>query len=280
MDDASNLAMNLTEAAGNMSATVIAYLPSLLGALVLLLVGWIVARLLRAGFVKLGDGVNRLLDRFLRAGSLARMRLSTRALSLIGNVAFWIVILFFINAATEAAQLHAFSAWLDRVVAFLPTLFAGGLIMLMGYLLSALVRDLVSATVASSGFGQGQVLGAIVQGVIFLTGLVIGIDQIGVDITFLVTIVAIAIGAVLGSLSLAFGLGARSFVSNIIGAHYLQQQMQAGQMARVGQYEGEILEITSTSVVLVTAEGRTTIPAKAFNEETVVVMTPLDDDVD
>jgi hypothetical protein len=257
--------------------TMLGYLPNLIGALLLLLLGWMLARLVRAAAGRLGDAVNRLLDRLMRLGGLTRFRLSPRALKLIGNAAFWLVILFFITAATRVAQLDAFSSWLDRILAYLPTLLAGALIILAGYLVSALVRDLVAATLGSAGLAQNELFGAVAQGATFLTAVVIGIDQIGIDVTILITLIAIVVGAMLAGLSLAFGMGSRDFVSNLIGAHYLQQHLQPGQTARIGEIEGEVLELTPTSVVLATAKGRTTIPAKVFNEAATVVMTPGDD---
>lgn len=267
----------LRASAANLLDTMVGYLPNLIGAVLLLLLGWMLARLVRAAAGRLGNAVNRLLDRLMRRGSLTRFRLSPRALKLIGNAAFWLVILFFITAATRVAQLDAFSSWLDRILAYLPTLLAGALIILAGYLVSALVRDLVAATLGSAGLAQNELFAAVAQGATFLTAVVIGIDQIGIDVTILITLIAIAVGAMLAGLSLAFGLGSRDFVSNLIGAHYLQQYLQPGQTARIGEIEGEVLELTPTSVVLATAGGRTAIPAKLFNEAATVVVTPGDD---
>ena len=267
----------LRASAANLLDTMVGYLPNLIGAVLLLLLGWMLARLVRAAAGRLGNAVNRLLGRLMRRGSLTRFRLSPRALKLIGNAAFWLVILFFITAATRVAQLDAFSSWLDRILAYLPTLLAGALIILAGYLVSALVRDLVAATLGSAGLAQNELFAAVAQGATFLTAVVIGIDQIGIDVTILITLIAIAVGAMLAGLSLAFGLGSRDFVSNLIGAHYLQQYLQPGQTARIGEVEGEVLELTPTSVVLATAAGRTAIPAKLFNEAATVVMTPGDD---
>ncbi len=269
---------NLQTVALEQFTAILAYIPSLVGALLLLLAGWVIARLFRAGARRIGDGTNRILDRFMNAESLARFRLSPAAFDMIGNILFWLIILFFITAATRVAGLDAFSSWLERIVAYLPTLLAGGLIILAGYLVSALVRDLAAATLASAGIVQSELFGMIAQGVTFLTAVVIGIDQIGIDVTFLVTVIAIVLAATLAGLSLAFGLGARTLVSNLIGARYLQQQFHPGQVARIGNIEGEILELTPTSVILASAEGRTMIPAKVFNEETAVLITPADDD--
>ncbi len=254
----------------------IAYVPNLLGAILLVLAGWLVGYLVRAGTGKLGDGLNRLFDQTLRVRGLSRFRISPRGMRLFGNVLFWLIILFFITAATRVARLDTFSNWLDQIVAYLPTLIAGGLIILVGYLASILARDLVAATFSSAGPWQSHMAGAAAQGTIFLTSLIIGIDQIGINVTFLVIVAAIVLGAVMMGLSIAFALGARGLVEDLIGAHYLKQQFQPGQVARIGDFEGEILELTATGIVLATAQGRTTIPAKAFNQQPVILVTPSD----
>lgn len=260
-----------------MLSAFVSYLPNLLGAILLILAGWLVGHLVRAGTGKIGDGLNRLFDRTLRVRGLSRFRISPWATRLLGNVLFWLIILLFITAATRVARLDAFSSWLDRIVAYLPTLIAGGLIVLVGYLISVLARDLVAATFSTAGLWHSHLAGMAAQSAIFLTGLIIGIDQIGVNVTFLVIVAAIVLGAVLLGMSAAFALGARGLVEDLIGAHHMKQQFQPGQIARIGDLEGEILEFTATGVVLATEQGRTTIPAKAFNRDVMVLITPGDD---
>ena len=65
-------------------------------------------------------------------------------------------------------------------------------------------------------------------------------------------------------------------IEDLIGAHYMKRQFQPGQIARIGDIEGEILELTATGVVLATPEGRTLVPAKAFNQQALVLVTPAD----
>jgi small-conductance mechanosensitive channel len=184
---------------------------------------------------------------------------------------YWVVVLFFLTAATQVLGLDAFLGWLNRVVAYLPTLLTGGLIILAGFLVSALVRDLV-VTAAPVGGSQRALLGRVAQFVILVTAIVIGADQIGIKVTFLVIMVTVLASTLLGGLALALSLGARTYVSNLIGAHYLSQQFRAGQMVRVGNYEGHILEFTATSIVIETADGRVNLPAKIYHEEPIVLL--------
>jgi hypothetical protein len=199
-------------------------------------------------------------------------------LALIGNVAFWVVMLLFAAMAARVGRLDAFTSWLDRIVAYLPMLVAGGLIALAGYLVSTLVRDVVAATVASTGSSQADLFGFIAQSAVFLTAVVIGLDQIGIDVTFLITLLAITVGGLLLALVFAFGFGARAFVGNLIAAHQVQQILEPGIVVRIGEDQGQVLEITTTSVVLVTDKGRLVVPAKTFQEQTALIVADYENE--
>jgi hypothetical protein len=254
------------------------YLPYLFGALILLVIGWIAGRLLRALFIRMGAGLNRLLDRIRQPAGTRRLRLSQPVLTLIGNVIFWVAILIFASMAARVGRLDAFTSWLDRVVAYLPTLVAGGLIALAGYLVSTLIRDVVTTTVASTGSHQSELFGFAAQSAVFLSAVVIGLDQIGIDVTFLITLLGIVVGGTLLAVVFAFGFGAREFVGNLIAAQQVHQFIEPGVVVQVGEEQGQVLEITTTSVVLVTARGRLVVPAKIFQERMTLIVADHEDE--
>lgn len=254
--------------------TIISYLPNLAGVALLLLIGWLFARWARAGVRKLGDVTNSVLENVLEGTAFSRFRFTARSLQIAGNAAFWLVILVFLTAAAKIARLEAFSIWLDRILSYLPVLLAGGLIITAGYLASLFIRDIIEAALASGGFRQSALLARLAQAAVFLTAIVIGIDQVGLDVSFLITVIAISLASLLGGIALAFGFGSRDFVANVIAAHNLQQQYRPGQVVRFGKTRGEILELTPTSVIVATEEGRTTVPAHVFHRNISVLVTP------
>lgn len=270
MNSYSEWRITLDQAFTSLAEKLTENLPNLIGALLLLLAGWLIGKLLRALTIRL----IRLLDDTIRRLSARygnRPGILSASADVLGSIVFWATILFFLTAATQVLGLDAFLSWLNRVVAYLPTLLTGGLIVLAGFLLSALVRDVVTTT-APVGDSQRALLGRVSQLVILVTAVVIGADQIGIKVTFLVIMVTVLASAMLGGLALALSLGARTYVSNLIGAHYLQQQFRVGQMVRTGNYEGRILEFTATAIVLETADGRVNLPAKLYHEEPIVLL--------
>ncbi len=270
MDPISNWQDALRDAFSGFGQKVSENLPNVMGAILLLVAGWIIGRLLRAVMVRfvhlLDRGVRRLTTRYGDQPGF----LSASA-EVLGSVVFWVIILFFLTAATQVLGLSSFVGWLNRVVEYLPTLLTGCIIILAGFLLSALVRDLVS-TAAPVGEHQRLLLGRVAQAVILVTAIVIGADQIGIKVTFLVIMVTVLASALLGGLALTLSLGARTYVSNLIGAHYLSQQFRTGQTVRTGAYEGRILEFTATSIVLETADGRVNLPGKLYHEQPIVLL--------
>lgn len=248
------------------------YVPNVLGAFLLLLAGWLAARLLRALAMRLALLADRTLARFARAPEGAPRRLPHTSAKILGSLVFWIVVLFFVTAATQVLGLDTFTAWLARVVDYLPTLLAGGLIIVAGFLVSRLARELVEAAAAGAGARQRELVGRVVQAAILVTAILVGAEQIGIKVTFLVIIAAASGIALVGAVALALSLGARGYVANLIGGHYLRQSYSVGQQVRVAGYEGRILELTATSLVLETADGRASLPAKVFNEEPIVLV--------
>ncbi len=248
------------------------YLPNVLGAFLLLFVGWIVAHVLRATAVRLTLLGERTLARLPVGRGTLPTRLPSASAKILGSVVFWIVVLFFLTAATQVLGLLTFTNWLARVVDYLPTVFAGALIIIAGFLVSRIARELVQAAAASAGERQRELIGRVTQAAILVTAILVGAEQIGIKVTFLVILAAAAGIALVGAVALALSLGAREYVANLIGGHYLRQRYSVGQHVRVAGYEGRILELTDTAVVLETVEGRASLPAKVFNEQPIVLV--------
>lgn len=274
MNTYDNLSSALANAFTQVATRITEYLPNLLGAALLLLAGWLIARLLRGLAVKLMHVLELLLHRLSRGQSARTSRIPSASVEIVGSILFWVVILFFAAAATHVLGLGAFSSWLQGLVSYLPTLVAGALIIVAGALLSGLARDLTVAALPALPDQQRALLGRIVQGTILVTAVAVGADQIGIKITFLVILAAVVAAAVIGGVALAVSLGARTYVANLIGAHYVRQAFSVGQRVRIGAVEGAILELTAVSIVVETGEGRVSIPAKTYHEEPIVLLGP------
>jgi small-conductance mechanosensitive channel len=114
-----------------------------------------------------------------------------------------------------------------------------------------------------------------VQGLLVVLAALVSLEQIGVHGEMLVTLLTVVIGVGMAGAALAFGLGARTAVSNIVGAYYVAQTYRVGQTVRVGEFEGRIVRTTATTVVLDNKGGQVSVPARLFAEEASILITEL-----
>ncbi|MCB1698917.1 MAG: mechanosensitive ion channel [Halioglobus sp.] len=269
---ATDIATQLESALQDTTANIVASLPSIAAALLLLLVGVIAARLIRGLTLRLLHLLNLFLERILSGRTRAVVYFSSGITRLVAGILFWITLFVFVTAALKTAGLTGVAAWLERVVDFLPGIVTGGLIILVGYILAGLVRDVTLAAAHSAEFTEAVVISRLAQAITLITALVIGLDQIGIDVSFLTTMLGISSAALLFGFALAFGLGARTLVSNLVAAHHLRDVLEPGQDIRMGDWEGTVLEVSSTAVILDTEAGRVSVPAKLYQEQAVVLL--------
>ena len=275
MDAYQNWIAALSDTFNRFLATSASFVPSLVGAVVLLVAGWVLAWLVRALIVRVAarlDGwISPVRDRAMQAGIQLRWSIST----IIAQFVYWLIILFFITAAAAVLRLPGLVDWLDRLIQYVPAIFAAALIILLGYLISGVVGRLTAAAASSAGYARAEFLGRVAGGLTLTFAVILGVGQLGLDITLLENLVSIAAAALLGGAALAFGIGAGTAVGNIMAAHYVHRVYSVGQAVRVGEFEGRILEFTPTAVILETAQGRVMVPAKLFNEAASLLIEPV-----
>lgn len=272
-------ATQLSDSIGRVALKILEFLPSILGAAALVLIGWLVAVLLRAAVTRLVQSVLTRLAR-QRVASAKAVQSSTQQSqtwqstpAVVGGIVFWTVLLFFLAAAVEALGLSAVSNVVALVTAYLPQVLAGVLIFLVGLWAGEFVRLLLSRAAEKAQLVYGDVLARFAQVLIVLVMAIIAIDQLGVDSSILATILAIVFATTFGAAALAFGLGAREAVSNIIAARYVRRSYSMGDVVRIGEFEGPIVEITETAVVLAADKGQVLVPARQFTEDASILLT-------
>ncbi|MBK6981526.1 MAG: mechanosensitive ion channel [Betaproteobacteria bacterium] len=270
MNEMRSLGDSLSHAATTLLDRVTHHLPGVVAAILLLLIGWMFARILRALTKRAMLLIDTMLPRLGLPTGLSHVR-AARGSVVAGTIVYWVVLLLFITAATQVLGLQAFTDWLAKLIDYLPTLAVGLLILAAGWLMSGFAADLVQATVPRLEPGQRNMMARIVRVSILVGAILIGADQIGIRITFLAIFVGAIAVTVGGGVALAVGLGSRAYVANLIAAHHLRQAFAVGQTVRIAEHEGRLLEITSTGVIIETAEGRVLVPASLFHEQPVTV---------
>jgi len=253
---------------------VASFVPGVIGALLLLLVGWLLATVIRASIVRFGTGLDRMFyaarDRIGQSQIELRWPLS----KVLAHSAYWLVIVFFLAAVSRLLGLPGLGDLFAQVLTYLPLLLVWALAVFAVYVASGLVSSGTASAARSAGLSNADLLGRLARVVVLIFAGIIAASQIGIDVAVLVNVVTIATAVVLGGAAIAFGIGAGGVAGNLIAAQQVRRNYRVGQRVAVDSFRGEILEITTSAVVLDTEQGRTLVPARLFNEQASILLDP------
>lgn len=256
----------------NLASQALEYLPKIVAAVVVLFLGWLLARLLSLLVVRGIGRIDRFWHKMITKTGQVDIPPRHPPTRMMGEMVFWLLMLIFVTLAGQILGVEIFSTWMHEVFAYLPLAAAGLLIVLVGFAVSALARDLVLSAADSAELENGELLARTTQIIILFIAVILGIDQIGIDVLFLSVLAGIILATMLGGIALAFGLGARAHVSNIIAVNQLRQLYQSGDRIRIGDIEGRMLDITISRVIIETEAGSVSVPAKLFDEQVVTII--------
>lgn len=209
-------------------------IPKIIGFLVILIIGWMVAAALAGAVAAILRAVkfNDLAQRSGFSGFVEKMGANTDAAGLIATLAKWFVRLIVLVVAFDALGLPAVSEVLQQLLLWLPNLVVALVILVIAGLAANALANLVRGATASAGLGNPELLATIARVAVMAFAVVIAVNQIGVATTLVNTLFMGVVGALALALGLAFGLGGRDTAAEVVRKWYQQGQQAAPKMAQ------------------------------------------------
>ena len=210
----------------------IGFLPRLIGFLIILFIGWLIARAVKAVLVKALEGIG--VDRALAGGSAGpyvdRVLPDARVSEIIGRIAFWFIFLGALAIAVSQLGIGALDNFLQAIAAYLPNVVVAILIFVVAGVLATAASGFVSRTFGDSATGKIAGVGAPILIMGIATFMILDQLRIAptiVEITYIALLGSVALGA-----ALAFGLGGRDAAARLLEDSYRQTR---GENSRAGR---------------------------------------------
>lgn len=197
------------------------FLQNFLAAIVIFVIGWIVAKIIKEIIVRLLralrlDSISEQIkiEQFLSKGGI-KYTLS----ELIGVVIYWVILLGVLISALNLLNLTGVTGLLDRVLAYMPNVIGAVIILVLGMYLAAFVSSIVRAATVNIGIAQAGLLSKVAQVAIIAFSILIALEQLRIG-AVLVNAMSIVLAAIGLGAALAFGMGCRDaagrFVNDLI----------------------------------------------------------------
>lgn len=211
-------------ALSNVLSSIVVYIPNLIAAILIILVGALIGKWLRWGTIKILESIrlsasikNSIIDKFLH-----KAEITATIEQVIGNIVRWLIFLVFFIAATNLLGLTTVSAFLSSILGYIPNVISAVLILIVGVLVAGLLESLIKGSLASFSPSSGRLVGKITSYMIMIFTILAVFAELKIateliNALFIGFIAMLAIG-----FGLAFGLGAKDLVAKVLDEWYTE----------------------------------------------------------
>jgi len=207
-----------------------AFLPNLLGFLIILVIGYIVAKVVKGILVKVLLKVG--LDRALHTGQtgqyVERFSPGASPSKLIGTIAFWFIFLGAISLAVSALKIPALTIFVAAIYGYLPNVIAAVLIFVLAGAIAGAVAGLVAKVMGDTP--TGKLVATVVPVLIMGIAVFMILNQLRIAPEIVTITYAVLLGSLGLGMALAFGLGGRETAGRLVSGAYIKGQEQKGQV--------------------------------------------------
>ena len=208
----------VTGAWNTFATKIMAFLPELIGAIIIFVVGLIIARLLKKGAVKLlrlvrfdSAGEKTGVKDFLEKGNITKT-----PSEIVGSLIYWFIMILVIIASFDALGLPIVSDLLNKVFIYIPNVVAAVIILTLGLLFGNLLSAVVHTAASNAGLTTAEGLGkAALYAIIIFSG-AIALIQLGIGEEIVASAFKITFGCTALALALAFGLGGKEMAADYL----------------------------------------------------------------
>ncbi|MEO0506116.1 MAG: mechanosensitive ion channel domain-containing protein [Bacteroidota bacterium] len=239
-------------------------LPKIIGALIILVIGWLVTKIVLfvlgkvlklAKMDKLSDKINEM-DLFGKGG------FKLDIIKIVLGFVKWLLLLVFLIVAADILSWEIISTEIGNLLRYLPRLFSALALMMIGLYVGNFVKNTVKKLFESLEFSGSNVVSNLLFYIIVIFISITALNQAGIDTTIITNNITMILGAFLLAFAIGVGLGSRDIITDLLRSFYTRRTYAVGDKVVIGDLAGSIEAIENNSVTLVTKSGKYVIPIK------------------
>jgi len=256
----------ISEVTVSASDKIMNLLPEILFAILIVFAGWIAAVVVHHIVLWILNffAIDKLAAKTPLGGMLKGAGIHKSISDILGFLIFWFIILFTLIIAADTLNLQQVSGGLSVITDYIPQVIASLLIIIFGMLLAKFLQMLCLQALSRLDIGYKKHVGKAVQLVVLIFVFIAAIDQLGLNLQYILSGVVTIVSVMLLMLGLGAAFGARTVLDNTIACQQIKRQLPLGSVIEVEGVSGTVKEFTMTNIVI-EAEGKTTVlPATHF----------------
>nr|WP_299000725.1 mechanosensitive ion channel domain-containing protein [uncultured Allomuricauda sp.] len=239
-------------------------LPKIIGAIIILLIGWIVTKIILfilGKILKLAK-VDTLSEKINEMDLLGKGDFKFDIAKIILGFVKWLLLLVFLIVAADILSWEIISTEIGNLLRYLPRLFSALALMMIGLYVGNFVKTTVKKLFDSLEFAGSNVVSNLLFYIIVIFISITALNQAGIDTTIITNNITMILGAFLLAFALGLGLGSRDIITDLLRSFYTRRTYAVGDKIVIGEHSGTVEAIENNTLTLVTKSGKYVIPIK------------------
>ncbi len=259
-----------------MGGDIASTLPNIVGAILVLILGWLITRIIAYILKKLLKvaRVDRLTDKINETDIFGKTDIKFTVSKVIISFVKWILFLVFLIVAADIMNWEIVSTEIGNLMRYLPKLFSAMALFMIGIYIATFIRKAIKGLFESFEFSGSKIISNLVFYIIVVFISITALNQAGIDTTIITNNITVIFGALLLAVAIGFGLGSKEIIGDLLRTFYSRKNYMVGDRIRIdGEIEGIVEAIDNISMTLKTEKGKSIIPIKDIVEKKVDIVT-------
>ncbi len=251
--------------------------PNIIGALVVLIIGWLVTKIvvkIIKKVLKLAKA-NKLDDKLNEIEIIEGKKLNFDTIKVVSKFVKYLMYIVLLVTASDIMGLDIITKQIGDLIAYLPKLFSALVIFVIGLLFANFVKNGLKSLFESMDLSGGKMISQVVFFLLLTFISITALNQAGIDTEIITNNINMIIAAFLLAFAIAFGFGAREVVSKLLKTFYARKTFEVGQKIIFNNDDYTVEEVKSISVVLKNTKGKLIVPIDDLVENQVQLQDQL-----
>lgn len=273
METLNQIVTSLFDSFNGVSSNISEVIPNIIGAVLVLILGWVLTRFMVYLLKRLFkfSRIDNFMENLKEKEVFGKLKLDFQLSKVLIGVIKFVMLLIVLTVALEILSWTVISKEISNLLRYLPKLFSAILLFSVGLYIANFVKKAIAVFFSSFDLIGSKIIGHLVYYIIVIIITITSLNQAEIDTTIITNNLTLVLGAFLLAFAIAFGLGSKDVIQNLLFSFYFRKNYEIGQRLTINKIKGEIISIDNICMTLKTDSGKIVIPIKEIVESKVEI---------
>ncbi len=249
----------------------IATIPKLVGAIAILIIGYIIAKVVSKIVLRILDTIkiDVVADKLHEIEIVDKSNVKIVPSKILSKLTYYVILFIFLIASADFLGMEVVSELISSIVAYLPKVLSAAVVLAVGIFIADMIKQGVRSACQAINMPAASVVSSLVFYFILINVLMMAMNQAEINTEFLKSNLSLILGGIIFAFALGYGIASKEMMANILGGLYSKNKFEIGNEIKVKDVKGTVIAKDSSSITIQTPNSKVIVPMGILTKESV-----------